>query len=58
MKAKLLKWKYRLTKVYFNELNEKEQEVHKTGEADYQERRTAHNGMLQGGLCNADELAE
>jgi hypothetical protein len=57
--ARLLKHKYRLARDYFDELDKEEQnEVQKIWEADYQERRAAHDRMLQGGqLCNAEELS-
>lgn len=58
--AELLQRKYRLAKAYFDELDEDEQEeVHKIREADYQERRSAHDRMLQGEEAStAEELAE
>jgi hypothetical protein len=58
--ARLLKRKYRLARNYFDELDEEEQnEVQKIREADYQERRAAHDRMLRGEQpCNAEELSE
>jgi hypothetical protein len=57
--AELLQRKYRLAKAYFDELDENEQEeVQKIREADYQERRSAHDRMLHGETASiAEELA-
>lgn len=58
--AELLQRKYRLAKDYFDELSEDEQEeVVKIREDDYQDRRAAHDRMVQGQQASsAEELAE
>ncbi|KAJ7801887.1 hypothetical protein B0H14DRAFT_3782301 [Mycena olivaceomarginata] len=58
--VELLQRKYRLAKAYFDELSKDEQEeVVKIREDDYQDRRAAHDRMVQGQKASStEELAK